>query len=195
MYCPQCGTKNADDASFCVQCGNPLAAVQAPQPGIQQVGVPSATPSQASIGELASMGQRAGSFVVDIILQAIPYVNFVIQIINWVKYRRGSTIGLGLAGARIVRENGDLSGFYHTSVRSFASALSMIPLGLGFWWAFWDSRRQTWHDKMLHTYVLRNTPELEGRMGSSSDTAKTIFWVFLVGIVVVIVLVAVVGGG
>ena len=146
MYCSQCGTKNADDAQFCVQCANPMAGGQ---PMAATAGEP------ASTGELASMGQRAGSYVVDFILEAIPYVGFVIYIINLVKFRRGSTIGLGLVGARIVRENGDVSGFYHTAVRGMAAVLSMIPLGLGFWWAFWDPGRQTWHDKIADTFVVR----------------------------------------
>ena len=25
-FCPNCGSKNADDAEFCISCGNPLAA-------------------------------------------------------------------------------------------------------------------------------------------------------------------------
>ena len=131
--------------------------------------------------ELASMGQRAGSWLVDGVLQAIPYVGFVIQIVNWVKFRRGSTIGLGLLGARIVRENGDVSGFFHTFVRSVAAVLSIIPLGLGYWWAFWDPGRQTWHDKIMHTYVIRDTPELASREGTSSDGAKLWFWILVVG--------------
>ncbi|MFQ5861429.1 MAG: RDD family protein, partial [Dehalococcoidia bacterium] len=91
----------------------------------------------------------------------------------------GDTIGLKLAGARIVRENGDLSGFFHTFVRSMAASLSALPLGLGYWWAFWDPWRQTWHDKIMHTYVLRNTDELASRPGSSSGAAVAWFWVLL----------------
>lgn len=29
MFCPKCGTKNVDEAKFCVACGNPLPAVAA----------------------------------------------------------------------------------------------------------------------------------------------------------------------
>lgn len=29
MFCPKCGTKNIDEAKFCVACGNPLPAVAA----------------------------------------------------------------------------------------------------------------------------------------------------------------------
>lgn len=32
MFCPKCGTKNIDEAKFCVACGNPLPAVAATPP-------------------------------------------------------------------------------------------------------------------------------------------------------------------
>ena len=126
------------------------------------------------------MEDRVGSFLVDGILEAIPFVGSVVQLVNWIMFRRGRTIGLKMAGARILRENGDVAGFFHTSVRAAASVLSAIPLGLGFWWAFWDPWRQTWHDKLLHTYVVRDTEELAYRMGTSSSAARVWFWGLLV---------------
>ncbi|MEW6367241.1 MAG: TM2 domain-containing protein [Acidobacteriota bacterium] len=33
-FCSQCGTKNADDARFCMSCGAPVAAAPSPQPPI-----------------------------------------------------------------------------------------------------------------------------------------------------------------
>ena len=135
MYCSQCGAQNPVDASFCRQCGKPLVQ---PSRAAEELG----HPAQAG-GELAGLGPRAASLLVDGILQAIPYVNLVTVIVNWIMYRLGNTIGLKLIGARIVRENGDLSGFFHTFVRAGAASLSAIPLGLGYWWAFWDPRKQT----------------------------------------------------
>lgn len=177
MNCSRCETPNQEDAAFCFQCGSSLPHTQSPP------GAPAQT--LASRDELASMGQRMGSFLVHGILEAIPYVGFVVQIINWIMFRRGHTIGLRLAGARTVRENGDVSGFFHTSVRAYASILSAIPLGLGFWWAFRDPWRQTWHDKLLHTYVVRDSMELAYRPGTSSSAAVTWFWGLLVASVVV----------
>ncbi len=209
MYCSHCGAQNPEGASFCSNCGSRLPSQQpaqppsatAPQPGVDQsqahpaplrelrralanlveprVGQPQARPAPAT-GELASYAQRAGSFLIDAVLEAIPYVGLVPLIINLVMYRRGSTIGLRIASARIIRENGDVSGFYHTAVRAAASALSLIPFGLGYWWAFWDPKRQTWHDKLLHTYVLRDTAELEKTKGSSSAAAVVLFWLLWV---------------
>jgi len=36
--------------------------------------------------------------------------------------------------------------------------LSAIPLCLGYLWMLWDSRRQTWHDKMAATVVVKLVP-------------------------------------
>ena len=41
--------------------------------------------------------------------------------------------------------------------RQLAKLLSLIPLGLGFWWMLWDPRRQTWHDKIAGTIVVRTS--------------------------------------
>jgi uncharacterized RDD family membrane protein YckC len=110
--------------------------------------------------DLASLGQRFGSGLIDSLsglFGLIPiiggFISTWLTVGNLIGYRRGMTLGLKLAGARIMRENGEVSGFYHTAVRAIAAALSAIPLGLGFWWAFWDPYRQTWHDKIMHTYV------------------------------------------
>jgi len=173
MYCSRCGTQNPDAAAFCAQCGNPMAGNQ---------------PAQVqTTEEQAGLGLRVVSWVVDGIITSIPYLNFITIIVNWVMYRRGNTIGLKLVGARIVRENGDVSGFFHTAVRSAASFLSIIPLGLGYAWALWDPQKQTWHDKIMHTYVLRDTPELAARQGTSSSAAVAWFWILLVSVVLLAV--------
>ena len=94
--------------------------------------------------------------------------------------RRRQTLGLSLLGARIVRENGDVSGFFHTCARNTASILSALPLGLGYWWALWDENKQTWHDKIMHTYVVHDAPELATSEGTSSTGAVVTFWAVLV---------------
>ena len=183
MYCSSCGTQNPDTAAFCAQCGSPMAGNQSAQ--VQT------TPAQVqTTEELASLGLRVVSWVVDVIITAIPYIGFVVAIVNWIMYRRGSTIGLKLVGTRIIRENGDVSGFYDTFIRAFAAILSFIPLGLGYAWALWDPQRQTWHDKIMHTYVLRDTPELAARQGTSSDVAKLSFWILLGGLILLAVVIA-----
>ena len=36
-----------------------------------------------------------------------------------------------------------------------AATVSAIPFMLGFLWMLWDPKKQTWHDKIVGSYVLR----------------------------------------
>jgi len=165
---------------------------QVETPGSQE-GIAASIPT-LTWDDLASLWARFASSIIDSVLQAIPTVGFVTVIINWVMFRRGHSIGMKVVGTRIIRKNGDLSGFFHTSVRSFVSFLSFIPLGLGFWWVFWDPWKQTWHDKIMSTYVVRNTDEISNRRGTSAGGAVAAFWIVLLLIVVFFVsLIATVG--
>lgn len=40
-------------------------------------------------------------------------------------------------------------------VRYLAYFISMIPLGLGFFWVAFDKRKQGWHDKIAGTVIIR----------------------------------------
>ena len=40
-------------------------------------------------------------------------------------------------------------------VRYFAYILSFIPFGLGFLWVAFDSKKQSWHDKLAGTVVVK----------------------------------------
>ena len=40
--------------------------------------------------------------------------------------------------------------------RYFAKILSGSACLLGYFWMLWDPNKQTWHDKMVSSYVVRN---------------------------------------
>ena len=40
--------------------------------------------------------------------------------------------------------------------RYLAMILSVLFCYLGFFWALWDRRRQTWHDKLVRCVVVRD---------------------------------------
>lgn len=44
-------------------------------------------------------------------------------------------------------------------IRNLAYLVSLIPFGLGFFWAGWDKRKQTWHDKLANTVVVQPKKE------------------------------------
>ena len=67
----------------------------------------------------------------------------------------GNTPGHAILGMRIVKEDGSRSGFGTMLVRELVSFFLSIPFfGLGYLWAIWDSKRQTWHDKVAGTVVI-----------------------------------------
>jgi uncharacterized RDD family membrane protein YckC len=68
---------------------------------------------------------------------------------------RGTTIGGIICNLRVVRTDGRDIEWETSIVRALGCFLSAIPLGLGFIWMVFDSNRQTWHDKIAGTVVVR----------------------------------------
>jgi uncharacterized RDD family membrane protein YckC len=69
---------------------------------------------------------------------------------------RGQTWGRKLAGVRVVSAaSGGAPGWGKAIGRTlFASFISGNFCYLGYLWMLWDSKRQTWHDKVAGTLVL-----------------------------------------
>ena len=68
---------------------------------------------------------------------------------------KGTTIGGLVLGHKIVRTNGGPVDFSVALVRSLTSLFSLLIFFLGFLWAGWDREKQTWHDKIAGTVVVR----------------------------------------
>jgi uncharacterized RDD family membrane protein YckC len=67
-----------------------------------------------------------------------------------------ATPGKSLISARIVdARTGGAAGTGQLVVRYLGYIVSALPLGLGFFWAVFDRRKQTWHDKLARTVVVR----------------------------------------
>ncbi len=136
-------------------------------------------------GELAPMGTRTAALLVpgigQMVLSYIPVIGWavwlVVYAVNLILYRRGHDIGARLFKLRIVRDSGEIAGFYHVYARAFAMIISLLAIGAGFWTAYGDRNSQTWHDKMLGTYVIKDDPSLNDKDATSSDGAKIVFWI------------------
>ncbi|MEH0831440.1 RDD family protein, partial [Anaplasma bovis] len=77
---------------------------------------------------------------------------FVYHVYMWVRF--GGTVGCLLFRLRVVDEDT----LKHLSVaqalkRGMFSVLSILPLGLGFIWASFSTKKQTFHDILAHTVV------------------------------------------
>lgn len=75
---------------------------------------------------------------------------------------RGWSPGKRWMGLRIVRMDGNAPGLRYGVVRTAAAVISRNVFLLGYFWAAWDRKIQTWHDKFAGTYVVRIDEGVEG---------------------------------
>lgn len=67
----------------------------------------------------------------------------------------GQTPGKRIMGLRVVNEDGTPVDWSVASNRFFIGySISLLPLGLGFYWALVDKNNQAWHDKIAGTLVI-----------------------------------------
>jgi len=67
----------------------------------------------------------------------------------------GQTPGKRIMGLHVVNENGTPVDWEAASVRCFIGyPVSLLPLGLGCYWALVDKKKQAWHDKIAGTLVI-----------------------------------------
>lgn len=66
----------------------------------------------------------------------------------------GQTFGKQITGVIVLQEDGKIISLQTTILRTVSSLVSLLPLGLGYFWAIWDENHQTWHDKIAKTAVF-----------------------------------------
>lgn len=74
---------------------------------------------------------------------------------QWTFNAIGWSPGKRAVGLRITGDDGQPPGAGKGLGRTLGAILSSIPFFLGYLWAAWDGKNQTWHDKMASTYVVR----------------------------------------
>lgn len=85
----------------------------------------------------------------------ISYIFPIVWTVGFWAYRQ-ATPGKMVIGAKIISaKTGGKPSVGQYVGRYFAYILSALPLGLGYFWAGWDPKKQTWHDKLAGTYVVR----------------------------------------
>jgi len=150
--------------------GNPPTPDHPAPPSASSIPVASAlTPalaagSPADVAVLPRIGfwLRLGATSLDFLLffwlipAAGPFFLFV-----WFAYHlgmwtwKGTTIGGVVCGLKVVRLDGREIDFGVALVRSLGSVLSFMALGLGFFWAGWSNERQSWHDTIAGTTIVK----------------------------------------
>jgi uncharacterized RDD family membrane protein YckC len=87
----------------------------------------------------------------------IMLVAFVVAVLYYglMEGRTGQTVGKRALGVRVVdMRTGNPLGVGRAIGRYVGKIVSAIPCGLGYLWMLWDPNKQTWHDKMVSSYVV-----------------------------------------
>lgn len=81
---------------------------------------------------------------------------FLASVAYWVYFigHDGSTLGMRMLGMKVVPSDGRLAVTYADALVRWLMMLVSSILDLGFLWAAWDPRRQTWHDHVAKTLVV-----------------------------------------
>lgn len=74
-------------------------------------------------------------------------------VVSWV--RVGATVGSRAWKFRLVRDDGTRVNARTGWLRFVLALASLVLLGCGFWYAWFDPDRRTWHDRVCGTRVTR----------------------------------------
>lgn len=89
-------------------------------------------------------------FLVQLIIGVVPLL-----LMAYLISTKGYTPGKALFKLRVLKENGSKLSILAAVGRELGKVISIIPLGLGFWWIFFDKKRQAWHDKFVNSVVVK----------------------------------------
>jgi len=128
---------------------------------------PPLMPGAASPADFISM-PRAGFWlrtcatVLDVLLFVfVLIVTGPKAVLFWLVYHvamwawKGTTVGGIVVGIKLVRVDGRPIDLGVALVRAAAGIFSALVLGLGFFWAGWDRGKQSWHDKIAGTVMVK----------------------------------------
>jgi uncharacterized RDD family membrane protein YckC len=98
----------------------------------------------------------------DAAIAVILLASVVIGVLSVILYygqlegKTGQTVGKRALGIKTVRTlTGEPPGVGRAIGRTFAHYLSALPCYLGYLWMLWDRDKQTWHDKISDTVVIK----------------------------------------
>jgi uncharacterized RDD family membrane protein YckC len=115
-------------------------------------------------------GDGGGALLIVMILLALFGLLLLVGYVIWwaLALRWGQTPGKQLVGIRVIKDNGEPSDWGHTFLREFVTKMLLGSIFSGITsgiymlvdnlWLLFDRNRQTLHDKMVSTLVVRNQP-------------------------------------
>lgn len=152
----------------------PATASEVYAPGVTQTVVAAGPPRAV----YATFWRRFWAYQVDLFIVVMLAGAFIaiargenaalIALAFWALYfvgftAEGGTPGKRMFGLRLARLDGSRPGFGRAALREIIGRpISSIPLYLGYLWMLDDASRQTWHDRIADTIVVREVPVAEG---------------------------------
>ncbi len=85
----------------------------------------------------------------------LEMIFFIVYEALLIAYWNGQTIGKKVLGIRVVSAGGAPVPVGMAFARSAMKLISGAVLLLGYLWMLWDPNKQTWHDKVAQTYVVK----------------------------------------
>jgi uncharacterized RDD family membrane protein YckC len=161
-----------------------MTDLQLLEPPISQQDTPPSGTARVKPVLLASVGRRSGAFLVDSVIVSVAasllnrlitastsswwdfFVTVAVLMVSQVYYfvpyaTTGQTPGKYAFGIKVISTDGTPLNWRKALLRISAAAILSTPLmGLGYWWAYWNKKRQTWHDKIAKTCVILASQEL-----------------------------------
>jgi uncharacterized RDD family membrane protein YckC len=164
MFCSNCGTANEASNSFCVKCGSALAgATAAAQPVYAgfwiRVGAYLIDSFITGIGAGILMFVVAATAGVD--ADGGMFLVLLYVVTPWLyaalleSSARQATVGKMAVGIKVTGLDGRRIGFGRATGRYFAEILSSLSLGVGYAMVAFTKRRQSLHDLIAGTLVVR----------------------------------------
>ena len=162
MYCPKCGAANADQASFCHQCGADLK-------GNEQQAKLAATAMPVVVA-YAGFWKRLGAWVIDeLIIWAVSCILIIVSlgffypfgiILGWLYFalmessEKQATLGKMALGIVVTDMAGKRMSFGRATGRYFGKIISGLILLVGFIMIAFTEKKQGLHDMMANTLVV-----------------------------------------
>lgn len=124
--------------------------------------VVTASPADLTILPRAGFWIRFAASLLDLVLLGwvFAFLDGFFPLV-WLAYHigmwawKGTTIGGIVCNLKVVRVDGRDLDFTVALVRGLAAVFSFIALCLGFFWAGWTRERQSWHDLIAGTVIVR----------------------------------------
>jgi uncharacterized RDD family membrane protein YckC len=99
----------------------------------------------------------AGGSLALIVFGGLTSLAFFAWNVCWRQGRTGATLGKSVLAIRLVRADLQPVGPGWAFLRSIVNIVNAIPCYVGYFWPIWDTKKQTFADKIMTTYVISAT--------------------------------------